>query len=136
MTNDAFGTDHIAYLQRISDREIVLSGEQRAGVPHELRRLSRVHGIGRVEKLTPDPNRDVRVVMPSRDVLTGLYGHKLPLSFVVRGTAHGASVGLGTWSNAGGEQVSQDTLDARQDVVRRHCAGSIRRSISPTTSWT
>jgi hypothetical protein len=95
MTTQAFGIAHIDYLQRTNlEFAAQIEDKDLTSAPPALRRLWRVHGIGRIEKFS-EMSREMRVHLPSKDVLMGTYGDKLPLAFLVRGTARDVAIYLG-----------------------------------------
>jgi hypothetical protein len=117
MTTQAFGIAHIDYLQRTNlEFAAQIEDKDLTSAPPALRRLWRVHGIGRIEKFS-EMSREMRVHLPSKDVLMGTYGDKLPLAFLVRGTARDVAIYLGTWSDTRKESVSPETLDSRHDIL-------------------
>jgi Helicase HerA, central domain len=118
MSHEAYGTAHVDYLQRshLDPAALAATARPAGGTRPELRRLWRAEGIGRLEKAV-DVSRELRLHLPSRDMLTGLFGQRLPVAFVVRGTPRGVSICLGTWSDATRERVSGEVLNARQGVL-------------------
>jgi hypothetical protein len=77
--------------------------------------------VGRFDKLSK-AIREPRLGLPSKDVLIGLYGEKLPLAFLVCGTPNDVAVHIGTWSHAG-EKVTGATMDCRQEILRSSLSG-------------
>ncbi len=117
MASNSLSTDHLDYLQRNQyTPDSSPRGNSWTSATPELRRLLRVHGIGRVEKtFQPKPGLDERML--SEDVLVGLYGYKIPLAFLVWGEPQGVAVHVGTWSPSERECASADILDSRQQIL-------------------
>jgi hypothetical protein len=80
------------------------------------RRLWHITEIGRISKRLP-LRQEVEVRLPSEDLLVGLYGHKIPMAFLVQGTTAGAAVHWGTWSPDRGP-ISKETIDERQRILK------------------
>jgi hypothetical protein len=64
-------------------------------------------GVGRLEKQSPIPRREgePRFRLPSEDMLIGLYGHKLPIGFLIQGGPDGVAIHLGAWSSETGKPM-------------------------------
>jgi len=130
MITQPFSTAHVDYLQRTG---ISLSSlPKRApstSAPPDLRRLWRIESVGRFDK-SSKAIREPRLSLPSKDVLIGLYGEKIPLAFLLCGTPSDVAVHIGTWSQAR-EKVSGATLDCRQEIL-----GSLLRGLYPSIELT
>ncbi len=113
----AVNTANIDYLQRFGAAPDLSTGSTVAG-PESARRLLRIAGIGRTEKYSRAAE-----VPPTAQLLTGLYGHRIPVAFAVRGKPDGVQVTLGAWSL----RESQPGNDDR----RRDVALSVLRSLYP-----
>jgi hypothetical protein len=118
MAETSISTTHIDYLQRtgLSPSVLTANTSVTAGPPH-LRRLWHISGVGRVEK-QPVIKPDQKVRLLSEDALNGLFGYKIPLAFIVRGTPSRVAISLGTWSPAGRENISTHVITDRQSVVK------------------
>jgi Helicase HerA, central domain len=118
MPTEPFSTAHLDYLQRTVINLTALSGSlPSTGAPPDLRRLWCIQGVGRMEKqlhLSGAP----RTRLASEDMLTSLYGGKIPLAFFVRGSPSGVMIHLGIWAQAGREKVPAETLDHWQDILK------------------
>lgn len=116
MSGRSVSTDSIDYLQRCLLPPTEPAGPRTAAAPHT-RRLLRVRGIGRPDK---DGRRRAAAPEevwrpPTTGLITGLYGHRIPLAFLLRGSGQGVEVQLGTWSAR--ESTGGDAQDRRRDVV-------------------
>jgi len=117
MSHQIISTAHLDYLQRseFNPADLTVSAPA-SGAPSDLRRLSRINGIGRMEKApTLMPGQPTRLL--SEDVLIGLYGYKIPLAFVVQSGPNGVAIHLGTWSPGERENTSAASMDARQQIL-------------------
>jgi hypothetical protein len=132
-------TGSLDYLQRIGFNPIPLpANPPLTTAPPALRRLLHVGGIGRMEKLLPpnQPNQrqaggqpgepEQAARMLSEDVLTGLYGYKIPLAFLVLGEPGGVAIYMGVWSPFQRENASAATLDHRGRIL-----GAVLGSLYP-----
>src|SRR5215469_4514517 len=129
-------TGSLDYLQRIGFTPIPLpANPSLTAAPPALRRLLHVSGIGRMEKLLPpnqrqaggqplEPEQAARML--SEDVLTGLYGYKIPLAFLVLGEPGGVAIHMGIWSPANRENAPAATLDHRERIL-----GAVLSSLYP-----
>jgi len=90
------------------------------------RRLLHVSGIGRLEKLLPPNQRQaggqpLEAEQPARmiseDVLTGLYGYRIPLAFLVLSEPGRVAIHMGVWSALNRENASAATLDHRGRIL-------------------
>lgn len=120
-------TGSLDYLQRIGFTPVPLPANlPMTAAPPALRRLLHVSGIGRMEKLLPPHQRQAggqpleaeqAARMLSEDVLTGLYGYKIPLAFLVMGEPGGVAIHMGVWSPFQRENASADTLNQRERIL-------------------
>jgi hypothetical protein len=101
MPTDAVTTSRVDYLQRSGSQPEIGDGTWTAGAA-DSRRLLRVRGIGRPDK----DQRDRRYPVSKQDkwrpataeLITGLYGYRIPLAFYLLGSPDGLRIHLGTWS--------------------------------------
>ncbi|OHV29039.1 ATPase [Pseudofrankia sp. EUN1h] len=114
-------TDSVDYLQRMSvapSLEVPFT----VGDP-DARRILRIRGVGRSDRdpRRPQP-RELEEPWRARtaDLITGLYGHRVPLAFEIDGTPAGVRVRLGTWSSTA---PPTETQDRRRDVLAAVLAG-------------
>lgn len=126
MSAVGLSTYHIDYLQRTFELPPLTLNQPATSATPELRRLWHVRGVG---KLT----RGMQYFAPGaengnlmRDALVGVYGYKIPVGFLIQGDSAGVTLKMGIWSPADREQISQDTLDARADIL-----GSVLGSLYP-----
>lgn len=114
-------TEMVDYLQRCMPLSAQPGGSATAGAI-DVRRLLRVRSVGRprktMEGFRPAPGELWRP--RTAELLTGLYGYRIPVSFLVRGTPAGVQVHLGTWSSRVSSGSSQDR---RRDVLQAVLAG-------------
>ncbi|MGY1636021.1 ATP-binding protein [Geodermatophilus sp. SYSU D00742] len=112
----ALSTAHIDYLQRTGSLALPLP-EAFPAVPSVGRRLLLVTGVGR----PGDDGLSAGVATGLRGaeaMLTGLYGERIPVAFVLSGTPAGIRVCLGTWADGSGSAGSGSELaDARAEVL-------------------
>jgi Helicase HerA, central domain len=116
MTGGWAGTDSIDYLQRSGPLRPQLSGGLTAGAART-RRLLRINGIGRLVR-EPDARLppDERWHSPMTGVLTGLYGYRIPVAYLLVGDGSGdVQVQLGIW--AARDTASPEGQDRRRDVL-------------------
>src|SRR5215207_8803011 len=102
--SDSASTARIDYLQRSGIvPELAAGGATSA--PPATRRLLRVAGVGRPDKDAESGAHDTRARWrpPTVELVTGLYGYRIPLAFNVLGSPDGARVHVGLWS---GHQAS------------------------------
>src|SRR5579864_7744023 len=111
-------TGSLDYLQRIGFNPIPLpANPPLTAAPPVLRRFVHIDGIGRLEKILPPNTQQERhqleteqpMRMLSEDVLTGLYGYKIPLAFLVLSEPSGVAIYLGIWSPANRENAPAAT---------------------------
>jgi hypothetical protein len=99
-------TEHIDYLQRAREKDQpgLLSAmiTQPLGLPDQ-RRWWHITRIGRLEK-QPAQVEQNKPRLSSEDLLSGLYGSRVPVVFLLRGTPDKVNVHLGTWSEVGTER--------------------------------
>jgi hypothetical protein len=140
-------TDSVDYLQRCVPLVPDLSRPQTAGVP-QVRRLLRVRSVGRPDKGTNRPrlvadNKPTRLPRVSgeswrprtTELITGLYGSRIPVAFYVLGAPDGIRVQLGTWS---AKTASAAVQDRRRDVLRAVLGGlytSVKVEQAAEASW-
>ena len=129
MESHHISTAHLDYLQRaginLSGR--IVPGSSTSAAPGR-RRLWRVTDVGRIEKRPSAKNEHVeqrpassherQVRMPSEDMLTALYGYKIPLAFLVQGDASGVAVHLGVWAKDGPQAASTNMLNHGQEILK------------------
>ena len=116
MTGQWAGTDSIDYLQRSAPLRLRLGGALTAGAA-PTRRLLRVTGIGRTvrEPGAGPPTSPDQWRSPMTGVLTGLYGYRIPVAYLLAGDGGRVQVQLGTW--AARETASPEDQDRRRDVL-------------------
>lgn len=136
MSNIAFITDHLDYLQR--NDAMNLKPPDRASktaAPPELRSLYHITGIGCFDKNMSARqmndqytlNKDESPAwLTSNDALIGLYGYKLPAAFLVWGEEDGTTIHFGSWSPVW-ENASPKKLEARRSIV-----GTVLKSVFPS----
>jgi hypothetical protein len=114
MPSSGVSTHSIDYLQRSLPLRPLASGPQTAGCGQS-RRLLQVTAIGK-------PVRDAALAMRTRDpwrspttgMLTGLYGYRIPVAYLLKGTGAGVTVQFGVWSAS---DSSPQRQDRRRDVL-------------------
>lgn len=130
MPPETFSTANLDYLQRIGFTPVALPPNSSCtSAPPALRRLVRISGIGRMEKAPPaagqayplENGQSVRLL--SEDLLSGLYGYKIPVAFFVWSKPEGVAVHLGIWSPLNKEKASGTTLNERQTILNRILMG-------------
>ena len=127
-------TDSLDAFQRIGFNPLPLPANLLFTVaPPPLRRLLRIDGIGRLEKgLPPHPQErqpsdaERRMRLLSEDVLTGLYGYKIPLAFFVEGKPGGVGIHMGVWFPMNEKNASAEALNVRENVLN-----AVLRSLYP-----
>lgn len=95
---DFVTTDRVEYLQRCGGSPPAPRPPYGGG-DLASRRLLRVRGIGRpdTDKQPPlDKNEPWRP--PTAELITGLYGYRIPLAFSVQGSSDGVAISFGTWA--------------------------------------
>jgi hypothetical protein len=91
-------TDRLDYLQRSGSEPDIGRGARTEGVAGA-RRLLRVRGIGRPEKDSMRSRNTSELWRPATaELITGLYGYRIPLAFSLVGSVDGVRIQLGTWS--------------------------------------
>jgi hypothetical protein len=119
-------TDSLDYLQRSGPLRAQLGGSFTAGGPGT-RRLLQVSGIGMARDPgagPPVPGEPWR--SPMTGVLTGLYGYRIPVAYLLAGRDGGVQVQVGTWA-------ARDTAGAAQDR-RRDVLASVLRGLHSQVS--
>ncbi|HEX6678819.1 MAG TPA: FtsK/SpoIIIE domain-containing protein [Actinomycetes bacterium] len=118
MSMGSVTTSMVDYLQRCGPGPSIAGGPRTEGAAGS-RRLLRVQGVGRPEKQRQGrPSRQGQAE-PDRwrpataELITGLYGYRIPLAFWVLGSAEGVRIHLGTWSAKAGSSP----LQARRAAV-------------------
>jgi hypothetical protein len=121
MMGGGVSTESVDYLQRCQ-QSLSLDdprGSVTAGDPAS-RRLIRIRGIGRpgkhLRRLPLQP--DERWRPPTTDLITGLYGYRIPLAFQLTGGTDGVQVRLGTWSARGPSKGQDRRLNIIASVLR------------------
>ncbi len=87
--------------------------------PVPLRRLCRVRAVGRVDKraLVTSDQTSEEPRLPTQDLVTGLYGYKIPLALSLRHRpGRGLNVAIGTWETVI-ENNAASVMDQRQALV-------------------
>ena len=119
--SDYATTDRVDYLQRCGPPPAWTWAHQTAGAPAS-RRLAWVKGVGRPEKERPAQTtgfKPDRWRPPTTELITGLYGYRIPLAFYIVGSSAGVQVHLGTWSaKAPRADVQERRLDVIESVLR------------------
>src|SRR6266700_2143177 len=119
MHPDIFSTANLDYLQRVGFKPVQLpANTPMTEAPPALRRLLHIGGIGRMEKvLPPNPRQAGQPAEPeqpthmlSEDILTGLYGYKIPLAFLVLGQPGKVAINMGIWSPVNRGNLSGNLL--------------------------
>lgn len=109
-------TDMVDYLQRSGPLPPHMTGSLMAGAA-STRRLLHVSGVGRPVREPPgmpsSPDRQWQ--SPMTGVLTGLYGYRIPVAYLLSGGSGSVQVQLGTWSAR--DTVSPEVQDRRRDVL-------------------
>ncbi|MGD2116255.1 MAG: DUF87 domain-containing protein, partial [Acidobacteriota bacterium] len=116
----SFSSAHVSYLERAGP--LPGAPPPAAGVTSStvaMRRQLRVLGIKRTQKRAhrttgrgATPNQ-----LLTKDVLIGLYGLKIPLSFLVTDDGRGVSLQIGTWSPAERESLDAETMEVRAGIL-------------------
>lgn len=112
-------TDSIDYLQRSVPLRQRIAGPLTAGA-EPTRRLLRVSGIGRRDKESrrlgwPRPVGHEPWRSPLAGPLTGLYGYRIPVAFLLLGHGDSVRVHLGTWASK--DTAAAVSQDRRRDVL-------------------
>src|SRR5687768_3826125 len=111
LASETFSTEHVDYIQRNGFSPEGLSTDPPlTSASFQLRRLFHIHGIGRLEKvIRPAPGQPLRLV--SEEMLIGVYGHRVPLAFLISGTPLGVAIHLGTWA------TDELSLNSREQIL-------------------
>src|SRR4051812_20545056 len=119
MSGDSVTTQRVDYLQRSGSEPHITSGPRTEGGA-DGRRLLRIRAIGRPAKLRPRPTAgSERWRPPTAELITGLYGYRIPVAFQLLGSPDGVRVALGTWSaRAASPPVQQRRLAVIESVLR------------------
>lgn len=117
MTPELLSTAHLDYLQRTDFDPSGLADGLRTSAGGPLHSLWAVAGTGRPRK-RPESPWPQRTRSSSEDLLTGLYGYKIPIAFVVRGSTSAVGIFVGTWSAQERENAPAAVLDERRNIVR------------------
>ena len=126
MPRTGVSTESIDYLQRVGLGVGPLSRGARTTAAPASRRLLTLRGVGKEKKgPSPVPPPGVRMRMPTEDLVTGLYGYRIPLAFVAWGRPEGVELQLGVWSSKA--STGAGTLDRRCDVL-----ASLLRALYPS----
>jgi hypothetical protein len=111
----SFSSANLDYLWRtdinLSDLSVPTSSRL-----SDVRRLWRIHGVGVLDK-TSRGTRARLSGLRSKDALIGLYGVKIPLAFLVRGSPAGVEIYFGTWLQVHETNASDQKLDSRRKIV-------------------
>jgi hypothetical protein len=123
MPTDAVTTARVDYLQRCGALLHAPTPPYTGGDPVS-RRLLRVSGIGRPANGARATMRSDRWWPVTAELLTGLYGYRIPVVFSLEGSTHGIRVCIGTWpTNA--------AIDAAQDDMQIAIIGSVLSGLYP-----
>lgn len=114
-------TERLDYLQRCGDLPHAPAPPLTGGEP-EARRLLRVSAIGRPTRdprSAPPPDRE-RWRAPTTELITGFYGYRIPLAYLLRSTPDGSAVCIGTWPTTSSvDRARQDTrIGIAESVLR------------------
>ena len=92
-------TQSVDYLQRSAPLRQDMTGTQTAGGEHS-RRLLLVGGIGRRDKEARRTRLQAEESWrsPMAGPITGLYGYRIPVAFLLQGAGESVRVQLGTWA--------------------------------------
>jgi hypothetical protein len=111
-------TDSVDYLQRSVPLRQRMTGPLTAGA-EPVRRLLRIGGIGRRDKESRGSAARATGDEPWRSPLTGpitgLYGYRIPLSFLLLGNGDSVRLHLGTWASR--DTAAPGAQDRRRDVL-------------------
>ncbi len=131
MMRTGVSTGSIDYLQRVGRGLPSLTHRSSTGAAPTGRRLLAVRGVGKERKgpqaVPPRPQPGERVRLPTEDLVTGLYGYRIPLAFVARGRPEGVDLQLGVWSSKGATPAQ--VLDRRCEVL-----AALLRSLYPSVA--
>lgn len=112
-SSNSFSTNHLDYLQRNRFKPGRASGAET--VPAALT-LWHIEGMARPDKPKGELPNTEQLRTNGQDVLSGLYGNRLPFVFILTGTPKGVSVLMGTWRGADGLAHASSQDD--QNVLR------------------
>ncbi len=117
-------TAKVDYLQR-SGLELEPAYGARTEASPGGRRLLRVRGVGRSEKYRQrqGPVRSERWRPATVELITGLYGYRIPIAYLVTGSEDGVRIHLGTWS----ARAASDAVQSRRVGV----IASVLRGLHP-----
>jgi hypothetical protein len=105
-------TEHIDYLQRAREKDqpgSLSTVNLQPVAPPDQRYLWHITRIGQLDKgmgKKQAPLEESQPRLPTEDMLIGLYGARVPVSFLVYGSPEEVAVHLGTWSLMGPETVA------------------------------
>lgn len=123
MLTDSVTTGRVDYLQRCGPRPEAPTGPRTVGEPGS-RRLVRVRAVGRPEKYRQPLITKPELWRPATaELITGLYGYRIPLAFYVVGSSDRVGVHVGTWS---ARAPSDEGQDQRAAII-----GSVLRGLYP-----
>jgi DNA helicase HerA-like ATPase len=118
MPSDYASTGRIDYIQRSDTGPVIPPGDVTAGAA-ATRRLLRVEGIGRPAKDRGRSGFSPKWRPPSADLITGLYGYRIPLAVSVVGSKRGVEFRIGTWSAKAAPGTIQDRrIEIIESVLR------------------
>lgn len=136
MLTDSVTTDRVDYLQRCGPRPEIPTGPCTVGGPGS-RRLIRVRGIGRPEKHRQPLITKAELWRPATaELITGLYGYRIPLAFYVVGSSDGIGVHVGTWSARAASGEGQNLRVAIIESVLRGLYPMVDLHASHADTWT
>ena len=124
MLTDSATTARVDYLQRCGGLPIAPTAPFTLGDPIS-RRLLQVRGIGRPDKhyrVSPNDPDHWRPV--TAELITGLYGYRIPLVYALRGSPTGIKVCIGTWP-------TKPAGDPAQDDIQIGVINSVLRGLYP-----
>ncbi len=112
----AFNSDYLNYLQRIG---IDKTPTDTGAITPIARKMIRINGYGRLEK---QPMRDPskQVMMPSEDILYGLFQNEIPVALYIQSTPGSLDVNIGSWapSNEINAFATEALLQERVDIIK------------------
>ena len=114
----AFNSNYLNYLQRIVTNNSFILNRQFTSSQKELRGLFKINGYSRPEK---QPQRDPakQIIMPSEDILYGLFQAKINLAFIIQSASGSLDFCVGTWEsdNTINQQVSNPGLNEKLEII-------------------
>ncbi len=129
-------TDSIDYLQRSVPLRQRIAGPLTSGAGPS-RRLLRIGGIGRRSKDSgrlPRPAADEPWRSPMTGPITGLYGYRIPVAFLLTGSGDSVRIQFGTWSAK--DTAATQAQDRRRDVLASVLRGTYSsidlQAVAPT----